>query len=372
MDAPTTIDETLAKPLHPGSATTNGRAITATLPSVKWGAQGPTLQERTLPRYERLSVLGSGGMGEVVRARDNDIGRTVAVKRLHANLAHPELFARFVEEVQIIGQLEHPNIPPIHDAGIDAEGYFFVMKQVEGETLDAIIARLQDSDVPTHKRWPLERRIEVMRKVIEALRYAHSKGIVHRDIKPSNILVGPMGEVFVLDWGIAVRARGVGATPDTQVIGTPMYMSPEQAKGEKLDGRSDLFSLCVTFYEFLTLRHPFAEVAHDPAAVMQAIVSKDARHGATVRHRAQPSIPMDVGWFLKAGLHRSPALRYRSADELAQRLDDRASGKVPIQCHITATKRTTYEFMRFVNRWPVPFTGLLVGGLGSLVYFAVR
>src|SRR5581483_2763739 len=190
MDARTMMDETLARPVTPGAATTNGRAITATLPAVQWGAQGPQLHERTVPRYERIGLLGSGGMGEVLHARDNDIGRTVAVKRLHADLQHPELFARFVEEVHIIGQLEHPNIPPIHDAGVDENGYFFVMKKVEGETLDVIIARLQRGDVAAHRRWPFERRMEVMRKVVEALRYAHSKGIVHRDIKPSNILVG--------------------------------------------------------------------------------------------------------------------------------------------------------------------------------------
>ena len=172
----------------------------------------------------------------MVRARDNDIGRDVAVKRLHAGLNHSELYARFIEEVRTVGQLEHPNIVPIHDAGLDAQGYFFVMKHVEGESLASIIARLAAGDPVAHGRWPFERRIDVIRKVLEALRYAHSKGVVHRDIKPANILVGPMGEVFLLDWGIAKRERGApqpsAAAPETTgdalatragaVMGTPL------------------------------------------------------------------------------------------------------------------------------------------------------
>jgi serine/threonine-protein kinase len=371
MEAPTLIEQTIAKPLTqaPVSATTHGRAITATLPQVQWSAAGPTLQEREVPRYEPLGVLGSGGMGDVLAARDNDIGRAVALKRLRPDLAHPEIFARFVEEVQIIGQLEHPNIPPIHDAGVDAEGYFFVMKKVEGETLEALIARLRQGDKAAHARWSFDRRLDVMRKVVEALRYAHSKGIVHRDIKPSNILVGPMGEVFLLDWGIAVRGA---VTTGEAVVGTPLYMSPEQATGEELDARSDLFSLCLTFYEFLTLRHPFQELANDPSAVMKAIVAREIPFAGFVSHPAQQNVPMDIGWLLKAGLNRVAGLRYESADALAQRLDDRASGKVPVQCPITATKRTSYELMRVVNRFPRAFVAALSVGALGLGYLAVR
>src|SRR6185503_9148146 len=116
-------------------------------------------------------------------ARDNDIGREVAVKRLRAGLSHPEIFARFVEEVRTVGQLEHPNIVPIHDAGVDSSGYFFVMKKVEGETLQQIIAKLDAGDVEAHRWWTFERRVNVIRKVLEALRYAHRQGIIHRDIK---------------------------------------------------------------------------------------------------------------------------------------------------------------------------------------------
>ncbi len=291
----TQLDATLVKPTPDGQAQrviTNGRSITATLPSVQWSTQGPTLHGREVPRYETLDLLGEGGMGAVVRARDNDIGRTVAVKRLRAELTHPELYARFVEEVQIVGQLEHPNIPPIHDAGVDADGFFFVMKHIDGEPLDHLISRLRAGDADAHAQWTFERRLKVMAQVGEALRYAHSKGVVHRDLKPANIIVGRMGEVFVLDWGIATRSQ-VDPTPDTapaapgEVIGTPMYMSPEQARGGTVDARSDIFSLCITFYEFMTLQHPFADTK-TAAEVMSAIASTDIGSNALPRASPEP------------------------------------------------------------------------------------
>ncbi len=341
-----------------------------TLPLIHWSETGVQLEPSALPRYERLDLLGSGGMGEVVRARDNDIGRDVAVKRLKAGLTHPELYARFVEEVRTIGKLDHPNIVPIHDAGLDAQGYFFVMKHVEGESLASIIRRLDEGDAEAHARWPFERRVDVIRKVLEALRYAHAKGVLHRDIKPANILVGPLGEVFLLDWGIAKRERGApdSATPAPApgaprplettagaVMGTPLYMSPEQARGETADERSDLYSLCLVFYELLTLRHPFAHLADDAAKLLAAVAKAKIPHAATRRHPEQIQPPMDLGWLLQKGLAKDPAQRYQTADELIRRLDDRAEGKVPIQCHVTAAKRTSYEAMRLISRFPALF-----------------
>jgi serine/threonine-protein kinase len=350
-----------------------------TLPIVHWSDGGAVLQQSALPRYERLATLGEGGMGEVVRARDNDIGREVAVKRLRPDLQHPELYARFVEEVRTVGQLEHPNIVPIHDAGLDEQGYFFVMKHVDGESLATIIERLRNGDAAAHARWTFERRIDVIRKVLEALRYAHKSGVVHRDIKPANIVVGPMGEVFLIDWGIAKRvghgpksapaaATPAGATHTHAgaVMGTPMYMSPEQARGEEADARSDLYSLCMTLYELLTLVHPFAGIT-ETQRVLEAVVREPIPVAGFVRHPNQPLVPMDMSWVLKKGVDKSPAERFQSADELIRRLDDRAEGKVPIQCPITATIRVNYEVMRWVRHNPIGFTVLtscmLVGGV---------
>ena len=355
--------------------------IGTTLPMISWGEAGAILSARTMDRYETLDRIGEGGMGEVVRARDNDIGREVAVKRLRPEHQNAELYARFVEEVRTVGQLEHPNIVPIHDAGLDAQGYYFVMKHLQGDTLEQIIGRLDRGDKQTHAQWPLERRVAVIRKVLEAVRYAHSKGVIHRDIKPANILVGAMGEVFLLDWGIARRERRgpEASTASTQpaagagtqvgaVMGTPLYMSPEQARGDPADARSDLYSLCLTFYEFLTLRHPFAGI-ENTAKLLQAVLVQKISHGSTVKHPHQAAVPMELGWLTLKGVAKDPAARYQTAEEFIRRLDDRAEGKVPIQCHITATRRMSYEVMKLINRSPVAYTLVLLAGIGGGLFW---
>ena len=361
---------------------------TTTLPQVTWGNTGASLEPRSMARYETQAVLGAGGMGEVLRAHDNDIGRSVAVKRLRPELQNTEALARFVEEVRTVGQLEHPNIVPIHDAGVDDQGYYFVMKHLEGESLESIIGKLASGDLAAHARWPFERRMEVFRKVLEALRYAHTKGVIHRDIKPANILVGPMGEVFVLDWGIARRERsaapatgpaGVPASPsasaaltqDGQVMGTPLYMSPEQARGETVDARSDLYSLCMVLYEFLALKHPF-EHRKSVVEVMHAVQELVPQLPSFIRSPYQSTVPMDLSWLVRKGIAKDPAQRYQSADELVARLNDRAEGKVPIQCHVTFTKRVSYEVMRQVYKSPLLFPLAMLAALGGTIYLVAR
>jgi serine/threonine-protein kinase len=154
-------------------------------------------------RFEALGTLGAGGMGQVQLVRDFDIGRTIAVKRLPAD-AHPALVQRFVEEIRTIGTLEHPNIVPVHDVGVDSHGqFFFVMKHLEGQTLERLIARLQDGDPLAHAQYPFPARAQLLLSVMNAVSYAHRRGVLHRDLKPANIMVGAFGDVTVLDWGIA-------------------------------------------------------------------------------------------------------------------------------------------------------------------------
>ncbi len=234
------------------------------------------------------------------------------------------------------------------------------------------------------KRWTWERRVGVIRKVLDALRYAHARGIVHRDIKPANILVGAMDEVFVLDWGIARRQRTDDTRPGAAVgipdsalktmlgaiIGTPHYMAPEQARGEAADVRSDLYSLALTLWEFLTLEHPFAKL-ENVAQVLEAQIKEPIPLASFLRSPHQPPVPMDLTWFLQKALRKDPAERFQTAEEMLNRLDDRAMGKVPIQCHVTATKRLSYEFIQLVSRWPLVFAIAIVGtlaGLGWLVF----
>jgi eukaryotic-like serine/threonine-protein kinase len=203
-------------------------------------------------RYRLGSRLGAGGMGEVLLATDQQIGRDVAIKRMRVSSA--ELEARFLREARIQGRLEHPAIVPVHELATDAEGRpFFVMKRVTGTTLADILAE----GVKPAQRQKLLRSFA---EVCLAVEFAHSKGIVHRDLKPANIMLGDFGEVYVLDWGIArvladtqddvavpIQA-GPDATQVGAVLGTLGYMSPEQLRGQAIDARSDVFALgCILF-----------------------------------------------------------------------------------------------------------------------------
>ncbi|MBK8697929.1 MAG: serine/threonine protein kinase [Deltaproteobacteria bacterium] len=193
-----------------------GRSRSTVLPTWDGGA---VFREGQL-RYERLQSLGEGGMGEVSLARDHDIERRVAIKRLRPEHANTSALLRFAQEVRTIGSLEHPNIVPVHDVGIDEEGqHYFVMKYVEGETLESVIEKLQAHDPATERRFPIEARAQLFLGILRAVQYAHARGIIHRDIKPANIMVGPYGEVMLMDWGLARPVRGAEVVFPDEVPG---------------------------------------------------------------------------------------------------------------------------------------------------------
>jgi len=227
-------------------------------------------------RYVVGTELGRGGGGVVVSARDVDIGRTVALKTLRAGTsADRRETKRFLDEAKIAGQLEHPNVIPVHDLGAMPDGQpFYTMRIVERrslrDVLDGLASTSLDIQQQTARAWPLSRLCHVMVQVSRALAYAHDRGVVHRDIKPDNVLLGRFGEVYVADWGIAKlfgatevdtnSVRDPREPPPTMLagtqagalVGTVGYMSPEQVRAEPLDGRSDLFALGVVLYEILT------------------------------------------------------------------------------------------------------------------------
>jgi serine/threonine-protein kinase len=371
-------------------------ARTTVLPHVDGEGTRVELSVEPRTRYEPTKLLGAGGMGEVVLVRDHDIERRVALKRLLPDITNAATLARFVEEIRTVGRLEHPNIVPIHDVGVDELGrYFFVMKYVEGETLESIIEKLKAKDASYEKTYSVEVRTELFLGVLHALEYAHAQGIVHRDIKPANIMVGRFGEVVLMDWGIAkpvasTRDAAAGAdgtlhasgdedrarryaTRVGSLIGTPAYMSPEQARGanDVVDARSDLYSAIVLFHELIGLKHYLADKES-----MEALI-----HGITGEEQAFFKL-MGLGYlpghfppaelihvFIK-GLSKDPTKRFQSATELIARLRALLEGKVPVQCHITFTKRTFREMGRLVDRAPfAAFFALL--GLSAAVVFAV-
>ncbi len=233
-------------------------------------------------RYTLVGTLGEGGMGQVLLARDNDLRRKVAVKTLRPQyVAEPKVIGRFLSEAQITAQLDHPNVIPIYSLEVDARGGInYTMKMIRGKTLKELID--ESTAVATEGRKPDEEHslaglLDVFLKVCDAMAYAHSKGVIHRDLKPPNIMIGKYREVYVMDWGIARLMDGreeeeieervevdrptadgnqVELTRMGQAIGTPRYMSPEQAAGRnrELDGRSDQYALGLILFELVSLR----------------------------------------------------------------------------------------------------------------------
>ena len=200
-------------------------------------------------KYDVIDVLGEGGMGIVYRAVDNRIGRLVAIKMMTGGYAdNPDLLKRFYREAQSAGSLQHPNIVIIYDLGEEGGNPYMVMEYMPGEPLDKII------DI--RRPMSIVDRLGIIIQVCSALNYAHQHGIVHRDIKPGNVMVMPDGSVKILDFGIA-RVQDKSMTKTGQIIGTINYMSPEQLKGQVVDGRSDIFSAGVVLYELLSGSLPF-------------------------------------------------------------------------------------------------------------------
>ncbi|WAS94957.1 serine/threonine-protein kinase [Nannocystis punicea] len=324
-------------------------------------------------RYRSLGVVGEGGMGVVERAEDVDIGRPVAIKRLLPEASHPLGVARFVGEVRIVGSLEHPNVVPIHDVGLDAEGrYFFVMKYVEGQTLGEVIDKLRRGDPEAHLAWPFERRAEIVISVLRALAYAHERGIVHRDIKPDNIMIGRFGEVWLMDWGIAKKMDepdpGVpterGGDPIAGLIGTPAYMSPEQVRCEPLDARSDLYSVAVVLHEFIGLNHYLAHRTDNLAVLLDAIENeKPVLRGPGAYdgpHQSPPPIELQI--VAGRGLAKDPAQRYQSAAEMLAGMRAYLEGRGEVRCMYSFTKRAMRESGRVIDRHP---------RLGVALYFSL-
>ena len=208
-----------------------------------------------LGRFEISSVLGQGAMGVVYLANDPQIGRPVAIKTVRPEASRGEsaheIEERFRKEARLAGRLQHPNIVTIYDVGRDGDDYFIAMEYVDGKPLTRYLVAPDDL--------PLAAKIAIVRQTAEALGHAHERGVLHRDIKPGNILVARDGRVKVTDFGIGrfTAASTSDLTRTGQMIGSPAYMSPEQVRGEKLDGRSDLFSLGVVLYELLTSVRPF-------------------------------------------------------------------------------------------------------------------
>jgi serine/threonine protein kinase len=299
--------------------------------------------------YDILEELGRGGMAVVFRARERALDRDVAIKVLPRALAFDAaLVERFQREARIAAALEHPHIVPIHRVGRAGDTIFFVMKHVKGGSL---ADRLHD-----RHHLPADEIHKVLVEVGGALAYAAERGVVHRDIKPENILFDESGRALVTDFGIARSTDATAMTRAGTSVGTPRYMSPEQARGKTVDGRSDIYSLGVVAYECLTGRAPFE--GSDHYSLMYAHVSQPIPAPAldTPEERT-------VFGVLEKMLRKEPADRPQSGAELEALLEGRAPN-TPAPSRIRRTPR--------VPVWQVAAAATLIVALGAAALFSNR
>ncbi len=267
-------------------------------------------------RYELLGVLGEGAMSVVHRARDRHLGRSVAVKVLRESLfSHPLVRDRFTREAQALARLDHPGIVRVFDSGLDGDRAYLVMELVEGEPLSK---RLRPK--------PADRAglVRVLEKVARAVQHAHEKGVIHRDLKPDNILVRG-DEPKVADFGLARLTESSPAlTRSGAVVGTPMYMAPEQIEGREIGVRTDVHALGVLLYEILTGRPP-----HVGDSIPE-VYAKISREEATPPRAIDPTLPRELEAVALKALEKDPERRYATAEEFADELSRYAAGD-PVQ-----------------------------------------
>ncbi len=265
---------------------------------------------KTLGQYEILEEIGRGGMATVYRARQLSINRIVAVKVLPRHLLHdPGFFERFEREVDVIAHLEHPHILPIYDYGKAEDMPYIAMRYLAGGSMAQLIRRgqprLEDLDRP-------------FTQVAQALDYAHRQGIIHRDIKPGNIMLDEVGNAYLSDFGIA-RVLGSNLT-GSAIIGTPAYMSPEQANGLPLDARSDIYALGVVLFELITGREPYQ--AETPMALLLKHINEPMPPISAFR----PNVPPEVEQVIFKATAKDPGQRYSSAGDMAREFSEALRG----------------------------------------------
>src|ERR1700730_10839964 len=302
-------------------------------------------------RFEILQLLGQGGMGAVYKGRDTELDRLVALKLIRPDLAsHPEILRRFKQELILAREVTHRNVIRIFDLG-QAQGIKFItMEYVEGRDLRGLI----------HEKGKMapDEAVPIVLQMAAALEAAHHAGVVHRDLKPQNAMVDKDGRVYVMDFGIARSLETPGMTQTGALMGTPEYMSPEQAKGEKVDARSDLFALGIIFYEMLTGISPFK------AETAMAMMFKRTQERATPLAQLNLGVPGAISDIVSKCLEIKPEERYQSAREIINDLEAWRSGVISRSAIMPTTRR--FRYVPVSQRWLA--AGVLLVALAAVGY----
>jgi len=258
-------------------------------------------------RYRILKVLGQGGMGAVYQARDQELDRVIALKVIRPELAgNPSILQRFKQELILARHVTHKNVVRIYDLGESEGTRFITMEYVEGDDLRTLLRK--------HGKFSPSQAVEIIEQICRALEAAHAEGVIHRDLKPQNVMRDPQGRVVVMDFGLARLLESPGMTQTGALVGTLEYMSPEQALGETLDQRSDLFAVGLIFYELLTAKSPYK------ADTGIATLVKRTRESAVPVSQVDPTVPKSLSMVVARCLERDPNHRYASAQELLDTL----------------------------------------------------
>jgi serine/threonine protein kinase len=275
------------------------------MPKSKW--TGKSLNKR----YLVDEMLGQGGMSAVYKATDPNLKRVVAIKMIHPHLSNnPDFVRRFEEEAAAVAQLRHHGIIQVYDFNKDDDVYYMVLEFVPGETFQDHLKRLNDSG----RKLSVAKAIEHMASICDAVDYAHQRGMIHRDIKPANLMLNTQGQAILMDFGIAKIVGGQTHTATGAVVGTAMYMSPEQIKGERPDRRTDIYSLGVTLFEMVSGRPPFEA---DSAMTLMMMHINDPV--PNLKH-INPEAPDALMAVINKALAKDPNDRYQTAAEMAAAL----------------------------------------------------
>lgn len=304
-------------------------------------------------RYIVKSELGRGGMATVYRAHDPSVDREVAIKVLPREMLHdPQFRSRFEREIKMVAALEHPSIVPIYDVGDEDGQPYFVMRYMTGGSL---------SDGIEKGKFSVQDTARIIEKIARGLAYSHRKGIIHRDLKPDNILFDDSGDPFISDFGVAKLTEASGGLTGSGVIGTPAYMSPEQAQGNEIDSRSDVYGLGVIIYQMLSGQQPY---------------SADTPMGVVVKHITEPvpeilnlipNLPHEVDDVIKTAMAKDKANRYPTTVDLAKALNMVAFGHEGNITFNTGTGFGTKVPGSATTQFSRGKTGLVIAGIVLLI-----